>query len=209
MRIRLALLGALIALAIAPANAQSLSDPSLADMERFRPTTGAVVQIEFYNQNRDKIEQTALPTASRPKAGNGASITVAGHPSIRLWGIAPCSHDRALEEINFSGPCNTYVAHGLSKILASGPVVLCRAFADQRGRSAIDASCFMLTTYSSLYTVTKIEEFLISGGYAQLVRDAAGKALRPDLEDDERIAKGFGRGLWSFEHERIRREQRQ
>jgi hypothetical protein len=49
---------------------------------------------------------------------------------------------------------------------------------------------------------------LISGGYAQLVRDASGKALRPDLEDDERIAKGFGRGLWSFEHERVRRQQR-
>jgi endonuclease YncB( thermonuclease family) len=209
MRIRSTLLGAVIALATAPASTQTLSDPSLADMERLRPSSGVVVTIEFYNRNKDKVEHTALPTPHRPKAGAGASITVAGHPSIKLWGITPCSHDKTLDEVNFNGPCNTYIGHGLSKILASGPVVLCRAFADQRGRSVIDASCFMLTTYSSLYTVTKIEEFLISGGYAQLVRDAAGKALRPDLEDDERIAKGFGRGLWSFEHERIRREQRQ
>jgi hypothetical protein len=209
MRARSILLGTLIALATSPAGAQSLSDPTLADLERLRPASGAVVVLEFYNQNKHKVDQTALPAPNRSRPGVGASIAVPGHPSINLWGISPCSHERTLEEVNFNGPCNAYVAHGLSKILASGPVVLCRAFADQRGRPTVDASCFMLTTYASLYTVTKIEEFLISGGYAQLVRDAAGKALRPDLEDDERIAKGFGRGLWSFEHERIRREQRQ
>jgi hypothetical protein len=188
--------------------ANPLSDPTTADLERLRPATGAVVVVEFYDKDRRKIDMVSLPSASRPQPGGSNSIAVTAAQAIRLWGIAACPHDRTLVEVNFNGPCNRYISHGLGKILQSGPVVLCRAFADQRGRPEIDASCFILTTYASLYTVTKIEEFLISGGYALLTRDASGMALRPDLEDNERIAKGFGRGLWSFEHERVRREQR-
>jgi endonuclease YncB( thermonuclease family) len=208
MRIRSTLMAAALALAAWPASAQSLSDPTVSDMERLRSASGYSLIVEFYSANRQKVDQTVATSPVRPSAGVGASLTFQGQQEVRLWGITPCAHDKPLDEVNFKGPCNRYVSHGLSKILASGPVILCRAFADQRRKASIDASCFILTTYASLYTVTKIEEFLISGGYALLVRDAAGKALRPDLEEDERIAKGFGRGLWSFEHARVRGQQR-
>jgi hypothetical protein len=209
MRARSMLLGTLIALATSPAGAQSLSDPTLADLERLRPASGRIMLLEFYDKDRRKVGEKRSSYNDAPQAGDGVSFKASGLPTLRLWGLRHCDHGQRLVDGSFDGPCNTFIRVGLISILKSGPVLLCRAFADQQERAAIDASCFVLVSYPSVYGVTKIEEFLISGGYAQLVRDAAGKALRPDLEDDERIAKGFGRGLWSFEHERIRREQRQ
>jgi hypothetical protein len=208
MCVRSALLGALIALAIAPADGQSLSDPSLADMERLRPASGHAMILEFYDKERRKVGEKRASFDAPPQSGDGVAFKPSGLPAIQLWGLRPCDHNKRLVDGTFNGACSDFIRVGLTSILKSGPAIVCRAFVDQQERSAVDASCFVLVSYPSVYGVTKIEEFLISGGYAQLVRDAAGRALRPDLEDDERIAKGFGRGLWSFEHERIRREQR-
>ncbi len=209
MTVRSLCIGAMFALAMLPANAQTLSDPTLAEMERLRPAAGRAIILEFYDKERRKTDEKRFAYGDVPKPSDGVAFKSSGAPVVHLWGLRPCSHERRLVDGNFEGPCSAFIRFGLTSILKSGPVILCRAFADEKVHTAIDASCFVLVSYPSVYGVTKIEEFLISGGYAQLARDAAGKALRPDLEDDERIAKGFGRGLWSFEHERIRREQRQ
>jgi hypothetical protein len=207
--IRMGLAGMLAAAcSVAAALAKPLSDPTTADLERLRPASGAVVVVEFYDQERRKIDAKSMPAPARPQQTSGTQFTIAPQLAVNLWGLSPCSHERRLIDGSFDGSCRDFIQVGLRSILKSGPVILCRSFVDQKDRPVIDASCFVLVSYTSVYGVTKIEEFLVSGGYALLVRDAAGKALRPDLEDDERIAKGFGRGLWSFEHERVRREQR-
>ncbi|MGL4528744.1 MAG: hypothetical protein ACRCXM_17655 [Beijerinckiaceae bacterium] len=186
-----------------------LSDPTTADLEKLRPAAGNVLIVEYYDAERRKIAAQTYPSPERGKPSGGVRFQLPRGPTIDLWGLSPCPHERPLVDGEFSGSCRKFAEFGMAAILRSGPVVLCRAFADQQDKPSKSASCFILTSYATLHGVTKIEEFLVSGGYALLARDANGKALRPDLEDDERIAKGFGRGLWALEHERVRREQRQ
>ena len=189
----------------------ALSDPTNAELEALRQAGTNVLVVEYYDpKTKSLLTKQTITDLARPKPGVGASFSFGKQAvaSINLWGVFPCQNDRILDEVNFKGRCRDYITHGLERILRSGPVVLCRSFSDQRGQEAKNASCFVLTTYSSIYGVQKIEEFLISGGYALLATDGSGKPLRPDLADDERLAKGFGRGLWSFEHERIRRDQK-
>lgn len=189
--------------------AAPLLDPTTTDLEKLRPATGNVLVVEYYDAERRKIATQSYHGAERGKPIGGVRFRPAGGPLVDLWGLSPCPHDRPLVDGEYSGSCRQFAEFGMAAILRSGPVVLCRAFADQLDQPSKSASCFILTSYATLHGVTKIEEFLVSGGYALLARDANGKALRPDLEDDERIAKGFGRGLWALEHERVRRERRQ
>ena len=191
--------------------AYALSDPTNGELEAMRQADTNVLVVEYYDPNtKSLLTKQTITDSARPKPGVGASFSLGKQTvaSINLWGVSPCQNDQILDEVNFKGRCRDYVTHGLERLLRSGPVVLCRAFSDQRGQATVDATCFILTTYSSVYGVQKIEEFLISGGYALLAKDGSGKPLRPDLADEERIAKGFGRGLWSFEHDRIRRDQK-
>ena len=187
----------------------ALSDPSNAELEALRQANTNVLVLEYYDASGKGLAGKQTYTSpERAQPVSGTSYRFGTSLALNAWGVSPCQHDRRLIDAKFDGPCRDFVREGLNAILRSGPVMLCRAFADQQDKPVKNASCFILVNYASVYGVTKVEEYLVSGGYVSLMRDADGKPLRPDLADDERIAKGFGRGLWSFEHERIRRDQK-
>jgi endonuclease YncB( thermonuclease family) len=187
----------------------ALSDPSNAELEALRQANTNVLVLEYYDAGgKSLVAKQTFSSPERPQFASGTSYRFGQALTLNAWGVSSCSHDRRLTDAKFDGPCRDFVREGLNAILRSGPVMLCRAFADQQDKPVKNASCFVLVNYASVYGVTKVEEYLVSGGYVSLVRDADGKPLRPDLADEERIAKGFGRGLWSFEHERIRRDQK-
>jgi endonuclease YncB( thermonuclease family) len=189
--------------------AAALSDPTNAELEALRQANANVLVLEYYNADgKSLVAKQSFTSPERAQFSNGTSYRFGQSLTLNAWGVSPCQHDRRLTDAKFDGPCREFVREGLNAILRSGPVMLCRAFADQQDKPVKNASCFILVSYASVYGVTKVEEYLVSGGYVSLIRDADGKPLRPDLADDERIAKGFGRGLWSFEHERIRRDQK-
>jgi hypothetical protein len=187
----------------------ALSDPSNAELEVLRQAGTNVLVLEYHDASgKGLVDKQTYTSPERAQSVSGTSFRFGASLALNAWGVSPCQHDRRLTDAKFDGPCRDFVREGLNAILRSGPVMLCRAFADQRDKPVKNASCFILVNYASVYGVTKVEEYLVSGGYVSLIRDADGKPLRPDLSDDERIAKGFGRGLWSFEHERIRRDQK-
>ncbi len=187
----------------------ALSDPGNAELEALRQTGTNVLVLEYYDASGKGLAGKQTYTSpERAQSISGTSYRFGSSLALNAWGVSPCQHDSRLTDAKFDGPCRDFVREGLNAILRSGPVMLCRAFADQRDKPVKNASCFILVNYPSVYGVTKVEEYLVSGGYVSLLRDADGKPLRPDLADEERIAKGFGRGLWSFEHERIHRDQK-
>lgn len=195
----------ILTLTASGALAAPLVDPKNAELEALRQNGRNVLVIEYYDAENRRIDTKSSISDVKPTpVGLGAGFRFGEGPTINLWGLSPCDHDRRLVDAKYDGTCRGFITEGLTAILKSGPVLLCRAFVDQQDAAVKSASCFVLVSYSSVYGVTKLEEFLISGGYARLTRDEKGKALRPDLEEDERIARGFGRGLWSFEHEKVR-----
>jgi hypothetical protein len=203
------LFAASLTLASLTGSAMALSDPTNAELEALRQANTNVLVIEYYDAGgKAPSSKNVYTSPERAQSAGGTSYRFGQSLVLNAWGVSPCVHDRRLTDAKFDGPCREFVREGLNAILRSGPVILCRAFADQQDKPVKNASCFILVSYPSVYGVTKLEEYLVSGGYVSLVRDAEGKPLRPDLSDDERIAKGFGRGLWSFEHERIRRDQK-
>ena len=204
---RMPLLAAGLILSSLAGPAMALGDPTNAELEALRQANTNVLVIEYYDVGgKTLVGKQTFTSPERAQFANGTSYRFGPSLILNAWGVAPCSHDRRLTDATFDGPCREFVREGLNAILRSGPVMLCRAFADQQDKPVKNASCFILVNYASVYGVTKVEEYLVSGGYVSLARDADGKPLRPDLVDEERIAKGFGRGLWSFEHERVRRD---
>jgi hypothetical protein len=187
----------------------ALNDPSNAELEALRQPNTNVLVLEYYDGGgKSLVGKQTFTSLERARFVSGTNYRFGQSVTLNAWGVSPCQHDRRLTDAKFDGPCREFVQEGLNAILRSGPVMLCRAFVDQQDKPIKNASCFILVNYASVYGVTKIEDYLVSGGYVSLMRDAEGKPLRPDLAEDERIAKGFGRGLWAFEHERIRRDQK-
>lgn len=195
--------GLIAALGSIACRAAPLNDPTTGDLERLRQSNINVLVIEYIDPaTREITQRETVTSADKGISIGGTQFRFGGSTVINSWGLTPCQHNKRFRDAGYDGPCNEFIREGVNALLRSGPVILCRAFTNQQSRPIKDASCFVLVDYSSVHGATQLEEFLVSGGYASLALGSDGKPLRPDLADDERIAKGFGRGLWSFEHDR-------
>lgn len=199
MRILFATLGITAAMAASPALA--LDAPSLDYMRSLVRPDRTVLVMEYIDPRLNAAtERVGLASHERFRPANGTTIRISDDMAVRLGGVVSCPSDVPVQHEDYQGTCAGLAAEGLAIALRHASALLCRAFADEKGKRVQEATCYTYTKIGdALESVDMVEESLVSGGWAFAARGSDGVPERADLAEAERMAAANRLVLWSMD----------
>ena len=195
------LLAALALASLAPSAALALDAPALDYMRKLARPDRTVLVMEYIDLRLNAAtERVGMMARERFRAVDGVTIRVSDELAVRLSGLMPCTSDVPVQHDDYQGTCAGLAAEGLDIELRHASVLLCRAYADQKGKPVQEATCYTYTRIGdALESVDMVEESLVGGGWAFAARGADGVPERADLAAAERMAAVSGLVLWSMD----------
>lgn len=156
-----------------------------------------VLVVEYYDGQAKVVDRKGYASSKGYKAASATEIRVEEKLSLRLFGIEPCAGDMVNRKENYAGTCSDFAKRGLTTLLRSPKVILCRAFIADQKAQVQDATCWGYYNFpGSLDSVDMFEEQLVSLGSHRIARKTDGSPARPDLVEAEKIGRG-GYGMWA------------
>ena len=196
------ILPAVLAVAsLAPDAALALDAPALDYMRELARPDRTLLVMEYIDARLNAAtERVGMMVRERFRPVDGTTIRVSDELAVRLGGVVPCASNVPVQHEDYQGTCAGLAAEGLDIELRHASVLLCRAYADQRGQSVQEATCYTYTRIGdALESVDMVEESLVGGGWAFAARGADGVPQRGDLAAAERMAATNGFVLWSMD----------
>lgn len=162
-----------------------------------------VFVMEYWQGNEKVVARHGLKTEAPFTAVSATEFAINEDLHIALYGVEPCAGRFVSPGDRFDGSCDDYGRMQLQIFLRHPKVVYCRAFIEERLKAKQEAACYAHHHFpGALNSVDLLEDQLVSVGALRLSHRADGSALRPDLEEAEKIAKHNRFGLWSRPQER-------
>jgi len=156
-----------------------------------------VLVIEYYDGKEDVTARKGYASGTGFKATSPTEFRVDDMLSLRLFGIEPCDGDMVNRQEVYAGSCADFAQAGLSTLLESAGVMLCRAFVSEQNAARQEATCYGYVHFpGSLDSVDMFEEQLVSLGTHRIARKSDGSPLRADLVEAEKIGRA-GYGMWA------------
>ena len=156
-----------------------------------------VLVVEYYDGQAKVVDRKGYASSNGFKAISATEIRVEQNLSLRLFGVEPCEGDMVNRREDYAGACAEFAKRGLTTLLRSPRVILCRAFIAEQAAPVQDATCYGYYNFpGSLDSVDMFEEQLVSLGTHRIARKADGSPARPDLVEAEKIGRG-GYGMWA------------
>jgi endonuclease YncB( thermonuclease family) len=188
----------ILAVVLAPPSNAFSAEPIDPDYVRSLSIPGHTVFVmEYWQDDAQVVARDGLKSKTPFVAISPTVFEVERQRQIQLYGVEPCDGTVVDRREGFNGTCQDYARSQLDISLRHPRVVFCRAFIGERGKPVQQGTCFAHYFFAgSLNSVDMLESQLVSIGALRLSRTEAGKPVRPDLEDAERIARKNHFGLW-------------